>query len=130
MVPKKITDILRSGKVLRAEEIIRGDDVPPVVGEALQVLKSEIVSMRMQKSIAAATPPKEEKDGPHAGVVGLSVGSAKELIDYLLALAADNDRIAQDMLAMSAVDGAITAVIATIATWFSRPPKNKKGRKK
>jgi hypothetical protein len=127
MVPKKSTDILRSSRIVRAEEMLHSDDVPPIVREAHQVLKSEIVAMRMAREIAKNNPDQRKDNGTHPAVTGLSVGGAKEVVDYFLALASTGDPYAQDLLSMSFVDGGLTALIATIAAWITKP--NKKSRK-
>ena len=128
MVPKKSTDILRSSRIIRAEEMLHSDDVPPIVREAHQVLRSEIVSMRMAREIAKNKPEPEAKT-THPAAVGLSVGGAKEVVDYFLALASTGDPYAKDLLEMSFVDGGLTAIIATIAAWITKPKPKKKGRK-
>ena len=128
MVPKKSTDILRSSRIVRAEEVLHEGDVPPIVREAHQILKSEIVSMRMSREIAKNKPDERKNNGTHPAVTGLSVGGAKEVVDYFLFLAATGDPYAKDLLEMSFVDGGLTALIATIAAWISKPTK--KGRKK
>ena len=128
MVPKKSTDILRSSRIIRAEEMLHSDDVPPIVREAHQVLRSEIVSMRMAREIAKHKPEPEAKT-THPAAVGLSVGGAKEVVDYFLALASTGDPYAKDLLEMSFVDGGLTAIIATIAAWITKPKPKKKGRK-
>lgn len=128
MVPKKSTDILRSSRIVRAEEVLHSDDVPPIVREAHHLLRSEIVSMRMAREIAKNKPDQRKDNGTHPAVTGLSVGGAKEVVDYFLALASTGDPYARDLLGMSFVDGGITAIIATIAAWVTKP--NKKSRKK
>jgi len=122
MVPQKPLDVLRSPKVVRAEEVLRSDDVPPIVREAHMALRSEIVALRMSKEIAAAKPAPDDRS-THPAVTGLSVGGAKEVIDYFLMLASAQDPFAQDLLEMSFVDGGITAIIATVAAWVTKPSK-------
>ena len=128
MVPKKSTDILRSSRIVRAEEVLHSDDVPPIVREAHHLLRSEIVSMRMAREIAKNKPEPEAKT-THPAAVGLSVGGAKEVVDYFLVLASTGDPYAKDLLEMSFVDGGLTAIIATIAAWITKPKPKKKGRK-
>ena len=128
MVPKKSTDILRSSKIIRAEEMLHSNDVPPIVREAHQVLRSEIVAMRLAREIAKNKPePEAETTRPAA--VGLSVGGAKEVVDYFLVLASTGDPYAKDLLEMPFVDGGLTAIIATIAAWITKPKPKKKGKK-
>ena len=127
MVPKKVQDILRSSKIVRAEELMQSNDVPPIIRDAHQDLKSEIIKLRMSREIAAAKPVADD-NSTHPAVTGLSVGGAKEIIDYFLLIATESDPIGRDLLEMSFVDGGITAVIATTAAWITRPIK--KGKKK
>ena len=125
MVPKKTYDVLRSSKVVRAEQLLGSGDVPPVVRDAHLELKSEIVKLRMNREIAAAKP-KADDSSTHPAVTGLSVGGAKEIIDYFLLIATESDPIGRDLLGMSFVDGGITAIIATVAAWITTKPKPKK----
>ena len=125
MVPKKTYDVLSSSKVVRAEQLLGSGDVPPVVRDAHLELKSEIVKLRMNREIAAAKPKSDDK-ATHPAVTGLSVGGAKEIIDYFLLIATESDPIGRDLLGMSFVDGGITAIIATVAAWITTKPKTKK----
>ena len=125
MVPKKTYDVLSSSKVVRAEQLLGSGDVPPVVRDAHLELKSEIVKLRMSREIAAAKP-KTDNSPTNPAVTGLSVGGAKEIIDYFLLIATESDPIGRDLLGMSFVDGGITAIIATVAAWISTKPKTKK----
>ena len=125
MVPKKPHDVLSSSKVARAEQLLGSGDVPPVVRDAHLELKSAIVKLRMNREIAAAKP-KADDSSTHPAVTGLSVGGAKEIIDYFLLIATESDPIGRDLLGMSFVDGGITAIIATVAAWITTKPKPKK----
>ena len=125
MVPKKTYDVLSSSKVVRAEQLLGSGDVPPVVRDAHLELKSEIVKLRMNREIAAAKP-KADDSSTHPAVTGLSVGGAKEIIDYFLLIATESDPKGRDLLGMSFVDGGITAIIATVAAWITTKPKPKK----
>ena len=125
MVPKKIQDILKSSKIVRAEQVMQSGDVPPVVRDAHNELKSEVVKLRMSREIAAAKP-KTDNSPTNSAVTGLSVGGAKEIIDYFLLIATESDPIGRDLLGMSFVDGGITAIIATVAAWITTKPKPKK----
>ena len=125
MVPKNTYDVLSSSKVVRAEQLLGSGDVPPVVRDAYLELKSEIVKLRMNREIAAAKP-KPDDNATHPAVTGLSVGGAKEIIDYFLLIATESDPIGRDLLGMSFVDGGITAIIATVAAWVTTKPKKHK----
>jgi hypothetical protein len=129
MVPKKLKDVLHSSNVVRATELLRNDqDIHKAVKDGFFELKHEIVDSRLARQIAKNKPDERKNNGTHPAAVGLSVGGAKEVVDYFLALASTGDPYAQDLLAMSFVDGGLTALIATIAAWATKP--NKKGRKK
>ena len=129
MAPKKLKDVLHSSNVVRATELLRNDqDIHKAVKDGFFELKHEIVDSRLARQIAKNKPDERKNNGTHPAVTGLSVGGAKEVVDYFLALASTGDPYAQDLLAMSFVDGGLTALIATIAAWVTKP--NKKGRKK
>jgi hypothetical protein len=129
MVPKHIKDVLQSSNVVRAQELLSTDqDIHKAVKDGFFELQHEIVGMRMARQIAKNKPDQRKDNGTHPAVTGLSVGGAKEVVDYFLALASTGDPYAQDLLSMSFVDGGLTALIATIAAWITKP--NKKGRKK
>lgn len=129
MVPKHIKDVLQSSNVVRAQELLSTDqDIHKAVKDGFFELQHEIVGMRMARQIAKNKPDQRKDNGTHPAVTGLSVGGAKEVVDYFLALASTGDPYAQDLLAMSFVDGGLTALIATIAAWVTKP--NKKARKK
>ena len=129
MVPKKLKDVLHSSNVVRATELLRNDqDVHKAIKDGFFELKHEIVDSRLARQIAKNKPDERKNNGTHPAAVGLSVGGAKEVVDYFLALASTGDPYAQDLLAMSFVDGGLTALIATIAAWVTKPTK--KGRKK
>tara|TARA_R110001583_G_scaffold185968_1_gene346476 strand:- start:257 stop:646 length:390 start_codon:yes stop_codon:yes gene_type:complete len=129
MAPKHIKDVLQSSNVVRAQELLSTDqDIHKAVKDGFFELQHEIVGMRMARQIAKNKPDQRKDNGTHPAVTGLSVGGAKEVVDYFLALASTGDPYAQDLLSMSFVDGGLTALIATIAAWITKP--NKKGRKK
>ena len=129
MVPKHIKDVLQSSNVVRAQELLSTDqDIHKAVKDGFFELQHEIVGMRMARQIAKNKPDQRKDNGTHPAVTGLSVGGAKEVVDYFLALASTGDPYAQDLLSMSFVDGGLTALIATIAAWITKP--NKKGKKK
>ena len=126
MVPKKIQDILKSSKIVRAEQVMQSGDVPPVVRDAPNELKSEVVKLRMSREIAAAKPKAADESSTHPAVTGLSVGGAKEVIDWFLALATEGAPYGTQLREMQIIDGGITAIIATVAAWITGP----KGKKK
>ena len=129
MAPKHIKDVLQSSNVVRAQELLSTDqDIHKAVKDGFFELQHEIVGMRMARQIAKNKPDQRKDNGTHPAVTGLSVGGAKEVVDYFLFLAATGDPYAKDLLEMSFVDGGLTALIATIAAWITKP--NKKGRKK
>ena len=127
MVPKRIPDLLRTAKIVRAEEMLRSDDVPPIVRDGFQALKSEIVQMRLNRQVEAAKPKQVADDSSvHPAVTGLSVGSAKEVVDWCGALLVEGDPYGTQLLSMAFVDGGITAVLATVAAWITKS----KGKRK
>ena len=129
MAPKHIKDVLQSSNVVRAQELLSTDqDIHKAVKDGFFELQHEIVGRRMARQIAEKKPDQRKDNGTHPAAVGLSVGGAKEVLDYFLALASTGDPYAQDLLSMSFVDGGLTALIATIAAWITKP--NKKSRKK
>ena len=129
MVPKHIKDVLQSSNVVRAQELLSTDqDIHKAVKDGFFELQHEIVGMRMARQIAKNKPDERKNNGTHPAAVGLSVGGAREVLDYFLFLAATGDPYAKDLLGMSFVDGGLTALIATIAAWITKP--NKKSRKK
>ena len=123
---KKPNDVLRSSQIVRAEQVLRDDpDVPPIVRDAHQMLRAEIVSERMQREIDRAKPAPPD-NYTHPAVTGVSVGGIKELCDYLLQLATEHDPVGRDLLNMSVVDGMIVAVISAGAAWITQPQKKRK----
>mgnify|MGYP003642833042 CR=1 FL=1 len=107
MAPKHIKDVLQSSNVVRAQELLSTDqDIHKAVKDGFFELQHEIVGMRMARQIAKNKPDQRKDNGTHPAAVGLSV----------------------DLLSMSFVDGGLTALIATIAAWITKP--NKKSRKK
>jgi len=58
-------------------------------------------------------------------VTGLSIGGAKEVLDYILAIAVEGDKIGQGLLELPFIDGGITAIIATAAAWLAKGNKKK-----
>ena len=126
MVPKKIQDILKSSKIVRAEQVMQSGDVPPVVRDAHNELKSEVVKLRISREIAAAKPKAADESSTHPAVTGLSVGGAKEVIDWFLVLATEGDPYGTQLREMQFIDGGITAIIATVAAWITGKPKGKK----
>ena len=127
-------DILESSTVTRADEVLRnsaagGEGIPPIIADAIRVLKQEISTLRFQSAgKGALIPSKGVKPAPpptHPAVTGLSIGGAKEVIDYILAVAVEGDRIGQGLLELPFIDGGITAIIATAAAWLATGNKKK-----
>ena len=128
-VQKKVKDVLRSSDVVRAVQLLNTDpDTHKAIKDGFFELRNEVVGMRMAREISKSKPDERKDTGTHPAVTGLSVGGAKEVIDYFLALASTGDPYAKQLLEMSFVDGGLTAMIATIAAWLTKPTK--KGRKK
>ena len=127
-------DILESSTVTRADEVLRnsaagGENMPPIIADAIRVLKQEISTLRFQSAGKGALIPskgvKPVAPPTHPAVTGLSIGGAKEVIDYILAVAVEGDRIGQGLLELPFIDGGITAIIATVAAWLATGKKKK-----
>ena len=128
-------DVLESATITRAEAVLKdsaagGESIPPIIGDAIRVLKQEIATLRFQgASKGGQTPSKSVKpvsSGTHPAVTGLSIGGAKEVLDYILAVAVEGDKIGQGLLELPFIDGGITAIIATVAAWLATGKKKKK----
>ena len=81
-------DILESGTIKRAEEIVNNDEnIPPIVNDSLKALKSEIENLRTvnkaHDSKVTQSLNKPADKGHHPAVTGLSIGGAKEVLDYI-----------------------------------------------
>ncbi len=127
-------DILKSSTVTRADEVLRnsstgGEGIPPIIADAIRVLKQEISTLRFQSAAKGGRIPskavKPAATPTHPAVTGLSIGGAKEVLDYILAIAVEGDRIGQGLLELPFIDGGITAIIATAAAWLATGNKKK-----
>ena len=124
-------DVLDSKTVRGADDLIDGEEghqVPLVVKPAYESVKKELrrlsrVSKEKQEGHVVRRKKVKEDNGHHPAVTGLSVGGFKELIDWLLAIATENDRYGQEFLQLSFVDGGITAIIAGVAAWLAKGSK-------
>lgn len=126
-------DILESGTVKRAEEIISYDEnIPPIVRDSIKVLKNEIESLRIinrtHGSGSLQRSHKPVNEGSHPAVTGLSIGGAKEVLDYIFGMGFAGDTATLGFLALPAINGGITAIIATVAAFLAKGSggKNKK----
>ena len=123
-------DVLESPTITRAEAVLKDSDtISPIISDAIRVLKQEITTLRFQGTTKGGqTPSKSVKpvsSGTHPAVTGLSIGGAKEVLDYILAVAVEGDRIGQGFLELPFIDGGITAIIATTAAWLAKGNKKK-----
>ena len=127
-------DILESSTITRADEVLRnsaagGENIPPIIGDAIRVLKQEISTLRFQSAGKGALIPSKgvKPDSPptHPAVTGLSIGGAKEVLDYILDIGAAGDKVAQGFLELPFIDGGITAIIATCAAFFAKGSRSK-----
>jgi hypothetical protein len=123
-------DVLESPTITRAEAVLKDSDtISPIISDAIRVLKQEITTLRFQGTTKGGqTPSKSVKpvsSGTHPAVTGLSIGGAKEVLDYILAIAVEGDRIGQGFLELPFIDGGITAIIATTAAWLAKGNKKK-----
>ena len=128
-------DVLESATITRAEAVLKdsaagGESIPPIISDAIRILKQEIATLRFQGAAKGGqTPSKSVKpvsSGTHPAVTGLSIGGAKEVLDYILAVAVEGDKIGQGLLELPFIDGGITAIIATVAAWLATGNKKKK----
>jgi hypothetical protein len=123
-------DVLESPTITRAEAVLKDSDtISPIISDAIRVLKQEITTLRFQGTTKGGqTPSKSVKpvsSGTHPAVTGLSIGGAKEVLDYILAIAVEGDKIGQGLLELPFIDGGITAIIATVAAWLAKGNKKK-----
>ena len=124
-------DVLDSKTVRGADDLIdseEGHQVPLVVKTAYESVKKELrrlvrVTKEKQDTPVVRRKKVKEDSGHHPAVTGLSVGGFKELIDWILAIATENDRYGQEVLQLSFVDGGITAIIAGVAAWLAKGSK-------
>lgn len=123
-------DVLESPTITRAEAVLKDSDtISPIISDAIRVLKQEITTLRVKGTTKGGqTPSKSVKpvsSGTHPAVTGLSIGGAKEVLDYILAIAVEGDKIGQGLLELPFIDGGITAIIATVAAWLAKGNKKK-----
>ena len=129
--PPAKRDILESSTVKRAEEIVSHDEnIPPIVKDSLRVLKNEIENLRsVNKAHGGQIPSGSNKPadkGHHPAVTGLSIGGAKEVLDYIFGMGFAGDAATLGFLALPAIDGGITAMIATAAAFLAKGSGEKK----
>ena len=129
--------MLNSRHIRITEDYFDGEDgrkVPMVVKDAWKELRREILDLRREVSrdeekIKYGTTTHNKKqsggEGHHPAVTGLTIGGAKEVVDYLLDIGAHGDKIAQGFLDLPFIDGGITAIIATCAAFFARGSRSK-----
>ena len=123
-VPAK-RDILESSSVKRAEEIVSQDEnIPPIIKDSLIVLKSEIEKIRVvnkaHENRTSSGSKKLADKGHHPAVTGLSIGGAKEVLDYIFGGGFAGDVATLGVLALPAIYGGITAMIATAAAFLAK----------
>ena len=128
-------DVLESRHIRLAEDYLGGDEghkVPGIVRDAWKELRTEILSLRREvnrdeEKIKYGTKKtsKSNGDGHHPAITGLSIGGAKEVVDYILDIGAHGDKIAQGFLELPFIDGGITAIIATCAAFFAQGSRKK-----
>ena len=134
---KRKPDVLNSRHIRITEDYFDGEDgrkVPMVVKDAWKELRREILDLRREVSrdeekIKYGTTTHNKKqsggEGHHPAVTGLTIGGAKEVVDYLLDIGAHGDKIAQGFLDLPFIDGGITAIIATCAAFFAKGSRKK-----
>ena len=127
--PKR--DILESGIIKRADEIVSNSkNISPIVKNSLTALKSEIEKLRaINKAHTSRTSHnlnKPDDKGHHPAVTGLSIGGAKEVLDYIFGMGFAGQYTTLGFLALPAIDGGITAMIATAAAFLAKGSGEKK----
>ena len=134
---KTKVDVLTSRHMRLAEDYLEGDDgrgIPMVVKDSWKELRIEILGLRRELSrdeekIKYGTDTKKKTqsggDGHHPAVTGLTIGGAKEVVDYIMDIGFHGDKIAQGFLDLPFIDGGITAIIATCAAFFAQGSRKK-----
>ena len=129
---QKRRDVLDSHIVRAAEDLLNDRDegykVPRVMREGFLALRTELIHQRREREMGVLdarpkTKKKEESNGSHPAVTGLSIGGAKEVLDYIFQTGFEHDRQILGFLELPFIDGAITALIATVAAWFHHSKK-------
>ena len=126
---KRKLNILESRVIEKADDFLDGEEgykTPSSISFAYRELKKEVRRLQRISDDRPATPIKKERPtdtGQHPAITGLSVGGAKELIDWVLAIATQGDKYGQEFLQLSFIDGGITAIIAGAAAWFAKGSK-------
>ena len=129
---KKTREVLDSHIVQAAEDLLNDRDegykVPRVMREGFLALRTELVRQRREREMgvldARPTAKKKKKNsGSHPAVTGLSIGGAKEVLDYVFLMGFEHDRQILGFLDLPFIDGGITALIATAAAWFHHHKK-------
>ena len=131
--PKRHVDVLDSRIVMQAEELLdsrtEAHTVPRVMREGFLALRTELVRQRREKEMghldAKPAAKKKESKGTHPAITGLSIGGAKEVLDYIFLMGFEHDRKVLGLLELPFIDGAITALIATTAAWFHHTHKQR-----
>ena len=104
-----------------------GYKVPRIMREGFLALRKELVRQRREKEMghldAKPKRKKTESNGSHPAITGLSIGGAKEVLDYVFQAGFGHDRQIMGFLDLPFVDGGITALIATVAAWFHHSKK-------
>ena len=119
-------EVLDSHIVRAAEDLLNDRDegykVPRVMREGFLALRKELVAQRREREMgvldAKPKAKKKESNGSRPAVTGLSIGGAKEVLDYIFQTGFGHDRQILGFLELPFIDGGITALIATVAAWF------------
>ena len=120
-------EVLDSHIVRATEDLLNDRDegykVPRVMREGFLALRTELVRQRREREMGVldARPTakkKKENSGSHPAITGLSIGGAKEVLDYVFLMGFEHDRKILGFLDLPFIDGGITALIATVAAWF------------
>ena len=129
---KRHYDVLESRTVESADSLIDGEEahqVPLVVKTAYEEVKKELrkvnrlLKEKKEEPVVKHKAPKKESNGHHPAITGLSIGGAKEVLDYVFGIGFKGDTDTIGFLALPFIDGGITALIATIAAFLAKGSK-------
>ena len=133
--PRKKVDVLESRNIHLAEDFFEGEEgykIPQLVKSGWKDLRAEIFRLRREvdkdeEKIKYGVKKSKESngDGHHPAITGLTIGGAKEVIDYIFDIASAGDKVAQGFLDLPFIDGGITAIIATCAAFFAKGSRSK-----
>ena len=126
---KRHHDVLESRTVESADSLIDGEEahqVPLVVKTAYEEVKKELrkvnrlLKEKKEEPVVKHKAPKKESNGHHPAITGLSVGGAKEVLDYIFETGFEGDTVTLGFLDLPFIDGAIIALITMVAAFLAK----------